>query len=110
MVFITPLSSVFRKRAELIISAPVFPYKGIKGKLAKTIIKLLPEHCCYVEVFAGAANVFLKKEPSKVEVINDINKELITLYRVVQNHLEEFIRSFKWALVSRAFTAFKSNY
>lgn len=77
------------------------PYMGSKGKLAKTIINQLPEHCCYVEAFAGAANVFLKKESSKVEVINDINKELITLYRVVQNHLDEFLRYFKWALVSR---------
>lgn len=77
------------------------PYAGSKGKLAKTIIKRLPEHNLYVEVFAGAANVFLKKEPSKIEVINDINKELITLYRVVQNHLEKFVRHFKWALFSR---------
>jgi len=41
------------------------------------------------------------KEPSKVEVINDINSELINLYRVVQYHLEEFIRHFKWLLTSR---------
>lgn len=78
-----------------------FPYVGGKAKLAKTIIEKFPEHRCYVEVFAGAANIFLRKEPSKVEVINDINKEIITLYRVVQNHLEEFVRYFKWALVSR---------
>lgn len=78
-----------------------FPYIGSKGKLAKTIINKMPEHLCYVEVFGGAGNVLLQKEPSKVEVLNDINKELITLYRVVQNHLEEFLRHFKWALVSR---------
>lgn len=79
----------------------IFPYLGGKTKLAKTIIPLFPEHQTYVEVFAGAANIFFKKEPSKVEVINDINIEIVTLYRVAQNHLEEFIRCFKWALVSR---------
>ena len=78
-----------------------FPYIGSKGKLAKTIINKMLEHLCYVEVFGGAGNVLLQKEPSKVEVLNDINKELITLYRVVQNHLEEFLRHFKWELVSR---------
>jgi DNA adenine methylase len=36
-----------------------------------------------------------------VEVLNDINGDLVTLYRVVQNHLEEFVRQFKWALSSR---------
>lgn len=41
------------------------------------------------------------KTPSKTEVINDINGDVINLYRVIQHHLEEFIRQFKWALTSR---------
>ena len=36
-----------------------------------------------------------------MEIINDINSDLVTLYRVVKNHLEEFIRYLKWILVSR---------
>ncbi|MDR2050631.1 MAG: DNA adenine methylase [Deltaproteobacteria bacterium] len=38
---------------------------------------------------------------SRVEVINDINREIVTLYRCLQWHLEEFLRYFKWVLVSR---------
>ncbi|MDR8085421.1 DNA adenine methylase, partial [Acinetobacter baumannii] len=54
------------------------------------------------ELFAGgAALFFMRDEQSKVEVINDLNGELVNLYRVVQHHLEEFVRQFKWALVSR---------
>ena len=41
------------------------------------------------------------KKPSDAEVLNDINGELINLYRVIKNHLEEFIRQFKWSLSSR---------
>lgn len=74
---------------------------GGKSKLTSTIIPLIPKHTCYAEVFAGAAWVLFRKEPSKVEVINDINGDLITLYRVIQNHLEEFVRYFKWSLISR---------
>lgn len=37
----------------------------------------------------------MREEDSKVEVINDINVDLVKLYRVVQNHLEEFIHLFK---------------
>ncbi|NOX75519.1 MAG: DNA adenine methylase, partial [Gammaproteobacteria bacterium] len=33
--------------------------------------------------------------------LNDINGDLVTLYRVIQHHLEEFVRQFKWALSSR---------
>ncbi|WP_178124459.1 hypothetical protein [Spartinivicinus ruber] len=41
------------------------------------------------------------KEPSKAEVLNDISSDVINLFRVVQHYLEEFIRQFKKALVSR---------
>jgi DNA adenine methylase len=63
---------------------------------------MFPKHACYVEPFCGAAALFfMREEPAKVEVLNDINRDLVNLYRVVQNHLEEFVRQFKWALVSR---------
>lgn len=45
--------------------------------------------------------MFFKKEPSRVEILNDINKDLVTLYRCVQNHLEEFCRQFKYQLTAR---------
>lgn len=41
------------------------------------------------------------KEPSKAEVINDINGDLVNLYRVVQHHLDELMRQYRWALTSR---------
>ncbi len=61
---------------------------------------MMPEHQAYCEVFAGAAWVFFRKEPSKYEVINDLG-DLICFYRVLQNHLEEFLKQFKWLLASR---------
>jgi DNA adenine methylase len=54
-----------------------------------------------VEPFCGAAALFFLKEPAKVEVLNDINGDLINLYRVIKHHLEEFTRQFKWSLTSR---------
>ncbi|WP_121774691.1 MULTISPECIES: DNA adenine methylase [Acinetobacter] len=81
---------------------PIVPWMGGKRKLASHLIPKFPEHSCYVELFCGgAALYFLKPEQAKVEVINDVDGELINLYRVVQNHLEEFIKQFKWALTSR---------
>jgi DNA adenine methylase len=74
---------------------------GGKSRLAERIIPLIPDHACYCEVFAGAAWLLFKKPESKSEVINDINVDLVTLYRVVQHHLEEFVRYFRWALVAR---------
>lgn len=79
----------------------IIPWIGGKRRLASRILPLFPPHTCYVEPFAGGAALFFLKEPSKVEVLNDINLDLVTLYRVVQHHLEEFLRQFKWALTSR---------
>jgi DNA adenine methylase len=80
---------------------PIIPWIGGKRRLAKHILPLFPEHNCYVEPFAGGAAMFFLKRPSKVEVLNDCNNDLIALYRVLQHHLEEFIRQFRWSLVSR---------
>lgn len=80
---------------------PIIPWIGGKRRLAKHILPLFPVHTCYVEPFAGAAAMFFLKEPSQVEVLNDCNNELITLYRVLQNHPDEFHRQFRWSIISR---------
>jgi len=76
-------------------------YIGGKSKLSKQISSLISEHRVYCEVFSGGAWVFFAKRPSKVEVINDLDSDLVSFYRVVQNHLEEFLKQFKWLLTSR---------
>jgi len=83
------------------MAQPIIPWLGGKRRLADTLLSRFPQHTCYVEVFAGGAALFFMRPPAQVEVINDVNNELVNLYRVVSNHLEEFVRQFKWALSSR---------
>ncbi len=83
------------------MAKPIIPWVGGKRRLAKIILPMFPAHDCYVEPFAGGAALFFLKEPVDVEVLNDINGDLVNLYRVVKHHLEEFVRQFKWALISR---------
>lgn len=80
---------------------PIIPWIGGKRRLAKTILPLFPVHTCYVEPFCGAAALYFMKDQAEVEVLNDINGELVNLYRVIKSHLDEFIRQFRWSLVSR---------
>lgn len=79
-----------------------FKWVGGKSRLRKFIIPMIPPHTCYVEPFAGAAWVLFGKPKSDVEIINDIDEELITFFRVVREKPEELIASFEWELVSRA--------
>jgi len=74
---------------------------GGKHILAKTIIKMMPEHYTYAEVFGGAGWVLFKKEPSAVEVWNDLNSDLVNLFRVVRNKLGIFKRRQYFLLSSR---------
>lgn len=83
------------------MSKPILPWMGGKRRLAKEIIPLFKPHTTYVEPFCGGAALFFMKEPAKVEVINDVHGDLVNLYRVVKHHLDEFLRQFRWALVSR---------
>lgn len=83
------------------MAQPIVPWIGGKRRLADLLIPRFPAHTCYVEVFAGGAALYFLRPPAEVEVINDINGELVNLYRVVKHHLEEFVRQFKWALSSR---------
>lgn len=76
-------------------------YIGGKSQLSQEIISKIPHHSSYIECFSGAAWVFFRKRPSKYEVINDKDGDLVSFYRVLQNHFEEFIKQFKWLLMSR---------
>lgn len=81
----------------------LFPWPGGKTRLLQHLLPLLSEnpHHTYVEAFSGGAALLFAREPAKVEIINDVHSELVRLYRVVANHLDEFIRQFRWALTSR---------
>ena len=83
------------------MAMPIIPWIGGKRRLADRIVPQFPKHSCYVEVFAGGAALYFMRPPADVEVINDVNGDLVNLYRVVKNHLEEFVRQFKYALSSR---------
>lgn len=80
---------------------PILPWMGGKRRLAKTILPFFRPHRTYVEPFCGGAAIFFMKEPSPVEIINDVHGELVNLYRIVKHHPDELVRQFRWSLVSR---------
>src|SRR5437764_2960140 len=89
------------KTSYQMVNSP-FKWIGGKSRLRKQVIDLVPPHTCYAEPFAGAAWVLFGKPPSDVEVLNDIDQDLISFFRVVKEKPEELIASFEWELVARA--------
>lgn len=68
------------------------PWIGGKSKLASQIIGTFPPHTRYIEPFFGGGWVFFKKSSVKESFINDINGDLINLYRIVRDRPHELIR------------------
>lgn len=68
---------------------PPFTYYGGKTSLAAAIAGLLPAHDHYVEPFAGSLAVLLAKTPSKMETVNDLDRDLMTFWRVLRDRPDE---------------------
>lgn len=87
------------------VTRPLLRYFGGKWQLRHWILGYMPEHQFYAEPFAGAASILLAKEPAPGgEIINDLNRELINLFRIMQNskQSEELIRRLDWTPFAKA--------
>jgi len=76
---------------------------GGKKLLKKKIIEQFPEQCDrYIEVFGGAGWVlFAREKHADMEVYNDINGDLVNLFRCVKYHPEALQKELEWGFVSR---------
>ncbi len=84
---------------------PVAPYIGGKRALSKRLVAIIDAepHSIYVEPFVGMGGVFFRRtmRPRK-EVINDINCEVVNLFRLLQRHYQQLLDVLKWQICSRA--------
>jgi len=73
------------------INRAPFPYPGSKARHADWILEHIPEHRTYVEPFGGAAGVLFQKPPSKVEVYNDRDGDIVQFFRVLRERPDELV-------------------
>jgi len=74
-------------------SDPMFsPLKFYGGKLRlrSQLLKLFPPHRIYIELFGGSATMLFGKQPSHIEVVNDVNLDIFTFFTVLQNPQKRF--------------------
>ncbi|WP_199905478.1 DNA adenine methylase [Microvirgula aerodenitrificans] len=64
---------------------PVLRYHGGKFRLAPWILEFFPPHQIYVEPFGGAAGVLIQKPRSHGEVYNDLDGDIVNLFRVLRS-------------------------
>ena len=72
---------------------PVVKWVGGKRQLLDQIVPLLPKRfSSYCEPFLGGGAVLFYIQPSKA-IVNDLNADLITVYEVIRDHVEDLIES-----------------
>lgn len=84
------------------MTRPPFVYFGGKQVLADRIAALLPAHLHYVEPFCGSLAVLLAKRPSRMETVNDLDREVMTFWRVLRERPEDLERATALTPHSRA--------
>ena len=70
-----------------------FGYFGSKNKIALQLCRALPPHHCWVEAFCGSAALTLSKTPAPIEVINDINGEIVNVFKQLRDNHQELCRA-----------------
>lgn len=70
------------------VRAP-FAYYGGKAGMAPTLIELMPEHRVYMEPFFGSGAVLFAKPPARFEIVNDLNRNIVTFFEVLRTQPAE---------------------
>lgn len=81
---------------------PPIGYYGSKATVAGRIAALLPPHRHYVEPYAGSLAVLLAKPPAKLETVNDLDRELVTFWRVLRDRPDDLRRAVDFTPHARA--------
>ncbi|MBO9421692.1 DNA adenine methylase [Labrenzia sp. R4_2] len=91
--------------AEVPAARPVAPYIGGKRQLSKFISNRIGQisHRTYVEPFVGMGGIFFRRPARpQCEVINDLSRDVVTLFRILQRHYPQFLEVLKFQLTSRS--------
>jgi len=81
---------------------PALRYYGGKWRISTWIISNFPDHVCYVEPYGGAMSVLLNKPPSTIDVYNDIDRDVVTFFRVLRERPDDLVRAIRLTPFSRA--------
>lgn len=79
----------------------ILKYPGGKWRISEWIISHFPEHKVYCEPFFGSGAIFFRKKPSYLETINDIDGDIVNLFKVCRDYPEKLASAINLTPFSR---------
>ncbi len=79
-----------------------FGYYGSKQRLAKSILKYMPPHHCWVELFGGALAMTMSKKPAMIEIANDLDEDIVNVFQQMRDNGDELIKLIELTPYARA--------
>lgn len=70
----------------------VLKYPGSKWNLVPHILKMIPDHHTYLEPFFGSGAILFSKDPSDIEMINDMDSNVVNLFQCIREDPERLAR------------------
>lgn len=80
----------------------VIKYPGSKWRIARWIIRHFPEHRSYLEPFFGSGAVLFNKRRSPIETVNDLDGDVVNLFRQIREAPERLADAIYWTPYARA--------
>lgn len=84
------------------ITRPALRYHGGKWNMAPFILKHFPAHRIYAEPFGGGASVLIRKSRSYAEVYNDLDGEIVNVFKVLRDNGANLMQLLELTPFSRA--------
>ncbi len=82
-----------REDSQPLSAKAAFGYFGSKLRIAKRLLNCLPPHHCWVELCCGSAALTMAKKPAQIEIINDLDGEVVNVFRQLRDRGDELVRA-----------------
>ena len=80
----------------------VIKYPGSKWSIANWIISHFPSHHSYLEPFFGSGAVLFTKKRSPIETVNDLDQDVVNLFRQIRENPERLADTIYWTPYARS--------
>lgn len=95
------MKDIVQERGRVMGVPRILHYPGSKWSMTDWIISHMPEHSTYLEPFFGSGAIFFNKQKSAIETINDMDSQVVNLFKVIRDNPDQLAQLINFTPLSR---------